>query len=455
MTDFFLAKGICRFILLVFIYANSPLTVTAQVNKYIGTWSMSYRPDANGSTVHMELKIGIPEKEIIYPASIIIKCDSFYATYDFFLVKKTYNQLGISIYKKPVSETPFSVGVYTRYINNVFQYNKDVKKGISISLLRLSSKAFIDRDDIEVDEKYKSTATLLKRFFLSADINLKKVDTSENPTAVKNTNVFYRGTEFGLMDTLHVGTDTIGISIPVNKKNDTDTVNVAFNGGTIVLEADIRKKTSIPFLELSKGENIVVLFAENYGSAAGNNGKLLLDGRTVNVNLDLSLNDPFATFAVARLFYYPQKDTTEKAYETNTFIPASMTVRPTRTTYDKISTDKILDRNTTVMGEMETKSAQITLALWDDALEDGDTISLNVNGKWLAQGFSVKKATQFINVMLERGPNKITFIAENLGSVPPNTSVLEIIDGKKRRSFKIETTLTSNNAINIFYDFKP
>ena len=128
---------------------------------------------------------------------------------------------------------------------------------------------------------------------------------------------------------------------------------------------------------------------------------------------------------------------------------------PNRVNYDRISTDKILQRSTTVMGEMETKSAQITLALWDDALEDGDTISLNINGKWLVQGFSVKKTTQFINVRLERGPNKITFIAENLGAVPPNTSVLEIIDGKKRRAFKIETTLTSNNAINIFYDFKP
>ena len=56
--------------------------------------------------------------------------------------------------------------------------------------------------------------------------------------------------------------------------------------------------------------------------------------------------------------------------------------------------------------------------------------------------------------MIKPGPNTITYIADNLGSIPPNTSVLEIIDGNKRRSFSIETTIGENNLINIFYDVK-
>lgn len=455
MTDCTFLKGIGRFIFFLFICALPSSTLIAQVNKYLGAWSASYRPQAGGATVYMELQIGTPEKEVIYPASLIIKCDSFSAVYSLFLVKKTYNQLGISIYKKPVSESPFSLGRYTRFMNNVFQYNKDDKKGISLSLRRLPASQFSLESDIDIDEKHSATAALLKSFFLHADINLKKLTTGQDSTTTRKSNSLYFGKEFGLMDTLHVGTDTIGLAIPFNKKNDTDTVSVTFNGNTIVHEAGIKRKSTLPFLELTKGENLVVLFADNYGKANASTGKALLGTKAKSIELDLSSIDPYATFVVARLFYHPVKDTTEKTYETNTIVPVSMTVVPTRVTYDKVSTDKILQRVTTVMGEMETKSAHITLALWDDALEDGDTISLNINGKWLVQSFSVKKATQFINVMLERGPNKITFIAENLGSVPPNTSVLEIIDGKKRRSFKIETTLTSNNAINIFYDFKP
>jgi hypothetical protein len=37
----------------------------------------------------------------------------------------------------------------------------------------------------------------------------------------------------------------------------------------------------------------------------------------------------------------------------------------------------------------------------------------------------------------------------------PNTSVLEIIDGKKRKSFMIDTDLSKNNQVNIYYEFKP
>jgi archaellum component FlaG (FlaF/FlaG flagellin family) len=107
-----------------------------------------------------------------------------------------------------------------------------------------------------------------------------------------------------------------------------------------------------------------------------------------------------------------------------------------------------------VIGNIVSRSATVTLALWDDAVEDGDSISLRINGKWVAQGFPVKKNPQFLQVTLNPGPNTITFVADNLGSIPPNTSVLEIIDGKKRKSFNIETNLDQNNLVNIFYEVK-
>ena len=85
-------------------------------------------------------------------------------------------------------------------------------------------------------------------------------------------------------------------------------------------------------------------------------------------------------------------------------------------------------------------------------IQDGDSVSIKINDKWLVQGFPVKNKTQFITVPLQAGPNTITFIADNLGSIPPNTSVLEIIDGKKRKSFAIETTPEERNYIKIYFD---
>ena len=86
-----------------------------------------------------------------------------------------------------------------------------------------------------------------------------------------------------------------------------------------------------------------------------------------------------------------------------------------------------------------------------DAVEDGDSISLSINGKWIAKGFPVKKKPQFIKVTLAPGDNIITFVAENLGSIAPNTTVLEIIDGNKRKPFFIETDFKLNNLVKIYY----
>jgi archaellum component FlaG (FlaF/FlaG flagellin family) len=114
-----------------------------------------------------------------------------------------------------------------------------------------------------------------------------------------------------------------------------------------------------------------------------------------------------------------------------------------------------LNRSGKVIGSIVARSQQITFAIWDDAVEDGDTISISINDKWITKNFPVLKKPQFITVTLEPGPNVITFVAENLGSIIPNTSVIEIIDGKKRKSFYIETDLDQNNLIKIFYDLKP
>ncbi|MEO7047238.1 MAG: hypothetical protein ABI091_18190, partial [Ferruginibacter sp.] len=50
------------------------------------------------------------------------------------------------------------------------------------------------------------------------------------------------------------------------------------------------------------------------------------------------------------------------------------------------------------------------------------------------------------------GENAINFIADNVGSIPPNTSVLEIIDGKKRKAYRLETVPGDNNFVKIYYD---
>lgn len=419
-------------------------TSFSQTDVYPGTWEMEYLPNEGLPGIHIELKIANPEKNILYPAQLKLQCDRFTATYQLLLVKKNKNQLGISRNKYPVSEEPFSLGGWTIFLNNIFNYIKNNKGASILSSQRLISKRYGATlpDIMNYEEADRSTAVLLRNFLQNADINLIKV----NPYPWRDE--FAKGildpsasvNYFGIMDTVHLKTNTVKLIFPYNKKNDNDTVSVMLNGKDIAWEIDMRRKNPTEEIELDQGLNILSFFADNYGKLPPNTGKLNLVSGKKKMLMDFNNKaDIAATFIVAKLYYYPgNEDSVEIA----------------NSRINKFA-ERTLQRAIKPVGQIDTKSEQITLALWDDAVEDGDSISLNINGKWLVQGFAVRKQTQFLNVTLEPGPNQIIFIADNLGSISPNTSVLEIIDGKRRKSFKIDTNLNQNNLITIFYDFNP
>lgn len=67
----------------------------------------------------------------------------------------------------------------------------------------------------------------------------------------------------------------------------------------------------------------------------------------------------------------------------------------------------------------------------DAQTEDGDIISLNLNGEWIVKGLVVSKAGAKIVVPLIHKTNYLVMHAENLGSIPPNTASMQINDGTK------------------------
>lgn len=191
---------------------------------------------------------------------------------------------------------------------------------------------------------------------------------------------------------------------------------------------------------MDTGINYLTLFADNFKKGMPNKAKINTELGKKKFSLDFTdKSEIAATYIIAKLYYDKEQDANTRFQYVNMTDPEF----------------KSLSRNEKLVGSIISSSQQITLALWDDAVEDGDSVSININGTWIARGFPVKKNPQFIIVTLSPGPNTITFVADNLGSIPPNTSVLEIIDGKKRKSFSIETNLDQNNLIRIFYNYKP
>ena len=434
-------RNIFLLIIYTFIF---PFYTSAQTDDYTGTWQMNIPSAATGQAVFLELQIASPEKNILYPAQLKIQSDSFNATYEFLLVRKNLRQLGISRNKFARDEEPVKAGDWTITLNGTFDYSRNIKGEPLLTVNRLPAKKY----GVSVTDVKKNTnpvaKTLNRIIYLlrTEEITLKKTNNIpwENQHTYPIIKPQISPVYYSLLDTIYVKTRDGIINFSGNRKSVNDIISIVLNGKTILDQVTPGKNRPQEDILLDTGLNILTLFADNFYRLAPNKAKTEFVFGTKKFKLDFTNKpDMAATFITAKIYYEYDKDADTRFQNINFNDPAY----------------KSLKRNEKIVGSIVASSQQITLALWDDAVEDGDSVSININGKWIAKGFPVKKNPQFITVTLAPGPNTITFVADNLGSIPPNTSVLEIIDGKKRKSFTIETSLDQNNLIRILYDYKP
>ena len=204
---------------------------------------------------------------------------------------------------------------------------------------------------------------------------------------------------------------------------------------------------------MDTGLNILTFFADDFGKKGFSSASINLNLENINKLLDFSDSSNLAATFIAVKIYNPFDEENNKKFETYTGKESNVInyPQPNKGSVGNNNSNDGLNREGKLIGTLVSKSKELEFALWDDAVEDGDSISLSINGKWIAKGFPVKKKPQFIKVTLAPGDNIITFVAENLGSIAPNTTVLEIIDGKKRKPFFIETDFKLNNLVKIYY----
>ena len=96
---------------------------------------------------------------------------------------------------------------------------------------------------------------------------------------------------------------------------------------------------------------------------------------------------------------------------------------------------------------VEVSAEEVQIYLFDNEKEDGDTISLNINGVWVRENYRLRlrsaspEPEATIRCQLFKGAdNYLVSKAINLGSIPPNTLTIAIDDGVKVQ----EVTLNSD-----------
>lgn len=78
---------------------------------------------------------------------------------------------------------------------------------------------------------------------------------------------------------------------------------------------------------------------------------------------------------------------------------------------------------------IEVKTREVNIEIWDNDKEDGDIVSLKLNGKWILQNREVKKEPYKLKLSLSTGENILIMQAENLGTRGNNTAAIRVDDG--------------------------
>lgn len=106
--------------------------------------------------------------------------------------------------------------------------------------------------------------------------------------------------------------------------------------------------------------------------------------------------------------------------------------------------------------EVFVDTGKVRLDFYDNATIDGDSINVLVNKNVVVahQMLSAKPVTAWVNVSLNDPFFEVEMVAENEGSIPPNTALLIITAGQKKYQLFLTSTKTKSAMIRIVYDQK-
>jgi hypothetical protein len=109
------------------------------------------------------------------------------------------------------------------------------------------------------------------------------------------------------------------------------------------------------------------------------------------------------------------------------------------------------ERENVVANEIEVESDSLKVDFYDNGEVDGDSISIFFNNKLIAfhQLLSTRSVHFDIVLDLLQKTNELTMFADNLGSIPPNTALMLIDDGKKRYDIRLTSNLQKNATVKI------
>ncbi len=148
------------------------------------------------------------------------------------------------------------------------------------------------------------------------------------------------------------------------------------------------------------------------------------------------------------------KKTTETTIVTKVDSVAKETEPPKTITRQPIPAPAVIKtRENALVKTLTVPSPNIIVRLYDNGEIDGDTVSVYLNNKLVLsrQMLTTKPLIVSISLENENDEQELILVAENLGRIPPNTSLMIVESGSKRFEVRITSTEQKNAVVRFRY----
>lgn len=120
----------------------------------------------------------------------------------------------------------------------------------------------------------------------------------------------------------------------------------------------------------------------------------------------------------------------------------------------EIPTPKVIkERSNELVKTLVVTNPSVTVKIYDNGEIDGDTISVYLDKKLVLSNKMLTAAPLVVKLNMdeENDEHELTMVAENLGSIPPNTSLMIVEAGEQRFEVRITSTEQKNAVVRFKY----
>ena len=106
-----------------------------------------------------------------------------------------------------------------------------------------------------------------------------------------------------------------------------------------------------------------------------------------------------------------------------------------------------------VVKTIEVVNDSVQVSFYDNGVVDGDSVTVIFNNQIIVSHLllNAKGKTFTLSIDKINDTNELIMYAENLGSIPPNTALMVIYDGKTRHEVNISSSTFSNGTVNFVF----